>query len=283
MTISEVAGTWISLGFAAESAPSTQRNFTNTGLGGGTSIGTGTILYRAQNFAIEPGELDMFGGPRNTNAVDGPGPNAGFRTLTVSLDLTPVGGYDGVFNFGTVTWSDSVLGPIGTYTWSEPVDFSAILITQTASSGMVSGLTLHQILPSGTGYADWIGGFNVGGLTGLQDDFDHDGLVNAVENLLGTNPAVFSSGLTVPTAAPASLVVRHTLSTNPASDLKGSYEWSADLKSWHASGMAAGGTTVTFGLPTVVTPGSPNLIEVTASVTGTPVEKVFVRFKAFRD
>jgi hypothetical protein len=283
MTISEVAGTWISLGFAAESAPSTQRNFTNTGLGGGTTIGTGTILYRAQNFAIEPGELDMFGGPRNANAVDGPGPNAGFRTLTVSLDLTPVGGYDGVFNFGTVTWSDSVLGPIGTYTWSEPVDFSSILITQTASSGMVSGLTLHQILPSGNSYADWIGGFHVGGLTGLQDDFDHDGLANAVENLLGTNPAVFSSGLAAQTAGPASLVVRHTLSTNPASDLRGSYEWSADLKSWHASGMAAGGTTVTFGLPTVVTPGSPNLIEVTANVTGAPVEKVFVRFKAFRD
>jgi hypothetical protein len=140
MTISPTTGNWISLGFATQNTPSKQRNFTNTGTGDATT-GIGTIVYRAN------GELDMWGGPLTANAVDGPDANTGDRTLTVTLDFTPAGGYDGVGNFGTVIWSDSLLGPLGSYTYTSPQSFGSILITEaTSSAGTINGLTLTQVL-----------------------------------------------------------------------------------------------------------------------------------------
>ena len=52
------------------------------------------------------------------------------------------------------------------------------------------------------------------------------------------------------------------------------------MGTWHASGIPSGGTTVTFAPPVVITPGIPDLVEVTATVTGTPASKVFARFRA---
>jgi hypothetical protein len=146
MTISETTGTWISLGFGVENTPSTDRDMT-----GGTNVspqptltttGLGTIVYRdALN------ELDMFGGTGSTNAVDGPDNNTGARTLTVKLDLT---GYNGTTTFGNVTWSDSVLGVLGSYTYTTARNFGSILVTAagaTPTSGTISNLTLSQSIP----------------------------------------------------------------------------------------------------------------------------------------
>jgi hypothetical protein len=139
MTISETTGTWLSLGFGQENTPNIDKNFTNTGTGTAATNGLGTIIYRAQTSATG-GELDMFGGLGNANTVDGPDFNKGPRTLTVTLDLTPAGG-----THGKVTWSDSVLGVIGTYTYTTARNFGSILITVAASSaGTVSNLTLYQ-------------------------------------------------------------------------------------------------------------------------------------------
>jgi len=144
MTISPTTGSWISLGFATQNMPGTQRNFTDTGVGPG-STGIGTIIYRATGAV---GELDMFGGLGSGNAVDGPDGNTGNRTLTVSLDFTPTGGYNGVNNFGKVTWSDSALGTLGSYTYTSAQNFGAILVTDSLnSSGTISALTLTQIWP----------------------------------------------------------------------------------------------------------------------------------------
>jgi hypothetical protein len=139
MTISETTGAWISLGFGQENTPSTDRDMT-----GGTVVspaptlqtnGLGTIVYRdALN------ELDMFGGLGSANPVDGPDNNTGARTLTVTLDLTPAGG-----TFGKVTWSDSVLGVLGSYTFPGARNFGSILITGAATvTGTISNLTLSQ-------------------------------------------------------------------------------------------------------------------------------------------
>jgi autotransporter-associated beta strand protein len=131
----------------------------------------------------------------------------------------------------------------------------------------------------GNTFADWIAGFDVDGQIGLNDDFDNDKLGNAMENLLGTSPEVFSQGLNTVSASGGNLVFRHTLSTTPAADLMGSYEWSVNLVDWNASGATASGTTVTFGTPAVITQGTPNLVEVSA-VTSTPSARIFARFKA---
>jgi autotransporter-associated beta strand protein len=291
MTISETTGSWISLGFAAENTPNILKNFTNVGSGTATTNGLGTIVYRAQTAnPLTTGELDMWGGPGSaTGAVDGPEPNTGTRQLTVELDLTPAGGYNNTNNFGKVTWFDSVLGPLGSYTYTANRNFGAILITQaTNSGGTIGSLVLSQgglPEPPVNTYQSWINSFAFTGFVnpnkGATGDPDNDGLPNAVENLLGTSPEVFNQGLTSVSASGGNLVFRHTLSTTPASDLAGAYEWSTNLVNWNADGAPAGGTTVTFSNPPVViTPGTPNLVQVTATVTGTPLTKVFVRFKA---
>ncbi len=145
MTISPTTGTWISLGFAKENNPNTLKDFTNTGSGTAATTGLGTIVYRATS---APGELDMWGGPLTAGAVDGPDGNTGNRTITVTLDFTPAGGYNGVNNFGKVTWSDDVLKTLGSYTYATARNFGSILITDSLnSSGTISALTLTQIWP----------------------------------------------------------------------------------------------------------------------------------------
>jgi arylsulfatase A len=141
LTISQTTGAWLSLGFGQENTPSTNKDFTNSSSVGdtGTTNGIGTIIYRdADN------ELDMFVGPGITNAVDGPNGNTGSRTLTVKLDFTPAGGY-GSSNYGTMTWSDSVLGELGSYSLTAGRTFGSLLITGAATStGTIGNLTLTQ-------------------------------------------------------------------------------------------------------------------------------------------
>ncbi len=190
ITLSEVTGTWISLGFAAENNPNIQNNFTSAGSVTGSTTGVATIIYRGQN-ASPAGELDMFG-YLNQNPVEGPDGNTGTRTLTVSLDLTPGGGYNGSSNFGTATWSDSVLGVIGSFTYSTNRSFGSILISGTSPfAGTVSRLTLTQTFSS-VPFDAWAQA-NIAGIDPLADvsptgDPDNDKLVNLLEFAFGTNP-----------------------------------------------------------------------------------------------
>lgn len=137
-TVSQTTGAWISLGFSATAAPTA--HFTST-----EGAGLATIIYRGMNTAFgNLGELDMYAGPRTTGAVDGPDGNIGARTLTATIDFTPAGGYDGTTDFGTVTWSDSVLGDLGSAALPNS-SFSSILISTSTTSGTISDLTLTQV------------------------------------------------------------------------------------------------------------------------------------------
>jgi hypothetical protein len=144
---------------------------------------------------------------------------------------------------------------------------------------------LSNYQPAGGGgntFASWIGGFDVGGLTGANDDFDNDGLDNAVENVLGSNPSVYSEGLTQVSAAAGSFKFRHNESNAIASDVTKSYEWSTDLVEWKSSGQSnTGGTiaTITTSVITDTVAPATDVIEVTVSVTGSPA-KVFGRLVA---
>lgn len=134
-------------------------------------------------------------------------------------------------------------------------------------------------LGTGDGFASWIAGFQVGGQTGPNDDFDNDGLDNMVENILGSDPSVANTGLSTVSGTANSVTFRHTRADSPATDLTATYEWSADLATWYPSG-AGGGLTVTIGAPVVINNGSPNdLVEVTATVTSGSTTQLFVRLK----
>lgn len=142
--------------------------------------------------------------------------------------------------------------------------------------------TLVLSQAAGNTYQDWIASQNVGALTGFTDDADGDGLANGLENHLGTSAATPNPGLARISSSPGTLVFRHSRSNTPASDISVSYEWSADLVQWHPSATASGGTTVTMGTATLVDASAPanDIIEVTATVTGSPGNRIFLRIKA---
>jgi hypothetical protein len=274
MTIGPTTGAWLSLGFAAENTPNTLKDFTNTGSGTAATTGLATIIYRATGAV---GELDMFGGTTLTNALDGPDGNTGFRTLTVTLNLTPAGGYNGTSNFGTVTWSDSVLGTLGSYTYTTTRTFGSILITESASSsGTISALSLTQVVTAGTTYVNWLA--DHAPATGFITDSDNDGLPNGVENVLGSDPNTYNAGLTMVSSTATSITFKHTLNPLIVSDVTYGYQWSTDLVNWHTSG-----DTNTGGTSATITPSSPDanqVVTVVISITGGSAARLFGRFEA---
>ena len=189
MTISETTGNWISLGFVPSNAPRLDDDFVN-------ESGLGTIIYRNPN-----NELDMFAGPSNTGVVDGPNDLVGARTVTVRLDLTPAGGYDGETNFGTVTWSDSDLGFLGSSIYTSSRNFGTVFISEAGDSGgSISDLSLTQFVPAAVGWGvDGGGSFNVAG--------------NWLDNVVPTSTATFGWALTGANA-PAAVTLDSPVSLN---------------------------------------------------------------------
>jgi len=126
--------------------------------------------------------------------------------------------------------------------------------------------------------ASWISGYSVGSETGPNGDFDRDGLGNAVENILGSNPSAFNTGTTLVSGTATSIVFRHNRSTTPASDLTPAYEWSTNLANWYPAGTG-GGVTVSITPVTITAGGPTDLVEVTATVTNGTASKLFARLK----
>ena len=171
---------------------------------------------------------------------------------------------NGISGFDQVNVSYSAPGFVGTGTWS---------LDQVSDSLVLS-------YSPGINYATWISGYSVGGLTAATDDFDNDGLDNAVENLLGSDPSVSKTGLNQVSSTPGTLIFRHEQSNTIAVDVTGSYQWTTDLAEWKASGETnTGGTSATIVPATITDNDAPanDLIEVTVSVTGGPATRIFCR------
>jgi hypothetical protein len=159
MDISPTTGSWISLGFSTLNTPAITFDMTGAN-------GIATIIYRPTN---QPLELDMFGGVGSANAIDGPTTSGGTRTVTVRLDLTPLGGYNGINNFGTAYFYDSVLGNLGSlgdtpsklsFTYTTPQNFGSILISGGASTtGTFDNLLFTQVPEPCTAVLVGLGGF----------------------------------------------------------------------------------------------------------------------------
>jgi hypothetical protein len=224
----------------------------------------------------------MFGGTSNTNPVDGPDGNTGPRTVTITLDLTPGGGYNGTNNFGTVTWSDSVLGTIGSFTYTSARDFGSILISgANPFTGAISNLALEQVLPAVAAltFESWIAGFSLDPADqDFLDDPDQDGMANGIEHVFGTSPNAPSTGINGVTSTASSLTYRHPLNPDLAEDVSYAYEWSSDLSDWRSAGeMNTGGTRVG------IAPSPPDgvaMVSVVLSVTEGSSAKLFVRVVA---
>lgn len=155
--------------------------------------------------------------------------------------------------------------PSGTWQKTE----GGSIYTFTESNG-----TLTKAAASST-YADWLTANPPA--TGFSSDSDNDGVPNALEHVLGSNPNTFSVGLSNLASTTSSATYTHTLNPTLASDVSYVYEWSTDLVEWKSSGAAnTAGTTAT------IVPSAPvsGVVTVTTTITSGPASKLFTRIKA---
>jgi len=146
----------------------------------------------------------------------------------------------------------------------------------TGAEPTFSALVIGVESAGGDTFADWIAGFDVGGLTAFGDDADGDGLDNGLENFLGTAPNAGNAGLTAGTLSGDTFTFTHPQNATPASDVSAPvYTWSTDLVNWNATGASSGGIIVDLA-PDTDNPVA-GTTTVSATVTGTLPAKLFVR------
>ena len=125
-------------------------------------------------------------------------------------------------------------------------------------------------------FSDWIANPAFGlDLTerDLSDDPDGDGVMNGVENFFGTNPGAVTQGLTASSINGNRFTFIHPQSTI-ASNLRISYRWSTDLKTFHLGGASSSGTSVTF--TTEANTPTAGFTRVTATTSGVIPKRLFV-------
>jgi hypothetical protein len=133
-----------------------------------------------------------------------------------------------------------------------------------------------------TAFNEWISGLNVGRLTGPADDFDKDGLGNAMEYLMGSDPTKPNNGLSVVEAGLNTLKLRHSQSNTLSPNLIITYQWSTDLVEWKGSGQPnKTGTIVDIVAKTITDKNAPasDLVEVTYTIRIGARGKLFSRVK----
>ncbi|MDQ8187421.1 leucine-rich repeat domain-containing protein [Pelagicoccus sp. SDUM812002] len=162
----------------------------------------------------------------------------------------------------------------------------AVVYYQLGGSGWESrygGLPTIEWDPEAT-YAAWIASYSLDEHEmGLQDDPDHDGQPNGMENLFGTNPTQASAGLVVVEIGETTTFV-HPYNAASAKDLVLAYQWSLDLRQFYNADSYddAGLTRVAFS--TQLDTPSAGLATVAASINGSELpRRIFVRIQATQD
>jgi hypothetical protein len=123
-------------------------------------------------------------------------------------------------------------------------------------------------------FSSWVDIYDLDELDGMEDDFDGDGVPNAIEAWFGTRPDVFSTGVLLVGRNGNNMQFSHPRSEAPPGDLGGHYMWSKDLVVWHECNGADGplsGERVNVALETVG-----NTTIVTAIPSG-PMQFMFIK------
>ena len=227
------------------------------------------------------GNVSIASGARHALAVAATPAAQVTRTITGTLTLTSGNILDltaaappaaGVYVLATATTAIT-----GTPTTINYGGIDGVVTVDTASSP--KRLLLTVTAPTST-YASWIAGYpGAAAMPGFTQDADNDGIENGIENFFGTNPTTTSTGLLPGTKTGNTFTFTHPQNASPASNITATYRWSKNLATFHDNGVNDGnGTTVNF---TTVT--NAGITTVTATVTGTAAEKLFVDVKVLQN
>lgn len=131
-------------------------------------------------------------------------------------------------------------------------------------------------------YINWISGYDVTGQTGLNDDPDKDGISNRMESLFNTDPTKWTRGVEAVGSDGNTFKFTHPENPRPPTDLVSAYLWSKDLSQYNLGGVTdVDNTQVSFTVQRD-TP-SVGITTVTATVTGSPVEKLFFNIRVTQE
>lgn len=217
-------------------------------------------------------------------AITGLAVNGGFVTSGTGNDFYTGGG----FNPGTYrkpsAYSIDVTSIVQNWQGGEPNHGFHLELGDSTTINQGVGLDPASLIlnissiPNASLFADWIGGFGLAaGEQGIDDDPDGDGIANAIEAWLGTDPGQANELITDLTSDGLSTTFEHSQNETPPSDLSGSYEWSTDLANWYPAngidGPANGSTLVINSL----TSASSTMATATASGE---MKKRFIRIIA---
>ncbi len=229
---------------------------------------TATFRFTAPEAGIY--QLNMAYSPHETRATEVPlNVTSGPHVIDFSIDQTealPPG---------------SVVREIGTVELVADQE-STITVGSTGTTGFVILDAIQLIFETPRiSFLDWIKGFpGLGGQTDPGDDPDTDGIPNGIENFFGTNPGEFSLGLGSFKTGANTLTFTHPFNPNPAHDLTVRYQWSKDLVSFRDGGTTDDeGTRVDF--TTLANSPRPGIATVTAAISGTETDRLFVRLEVY--
>lgn len=234
----------------------------------GVLVANGNTIIPLENFGISAGETVTFRQDMKLFS----GSNIGKFKLEY---------YNGVTFLNAVEKLTSLIGDGSTwetytYDFLIPPTATGIKVVLVAGIGSEVGFdNIGIVTPPAGDYVTWIAQYpEVGGMTGFNDDADRDGNRNGVENFLGTDPSVFTKGITLNAVSGNTVVFTHPQNASPASDLSApAYLWSTDLETFHADGASNSGGTTTVTFSAVTNTPSTGITTVTATITGTVVPK----------
>ncbi|MFD0893891.1 autotransporter-associated beta strand repeat-containing protein [Luteolibacter ambystomatis] len=231
---------------------STTLNLPITGTGGLTKAGTGTLTTTGAN--TYTGNTTVTGGTLSLSAANLDDNSSVTIATGATLDLN----FLGSDTVKALTINGTALSA-GTYSSS-------------THPGSISGVGQITVQPASGTFASWAAGL---GLSGNPNaDFDHDGIADGVEFVLGTDPKVANSGSGIQTQKSGNnlIVTFNRVDSSETSDITLVVEAGTDLATWPQIFQAAD-TTANSTPGVVVTENgtAPDTIVVTIPTSGAPM------------